>query len=182
MATELLPNNNRDLCSHGWIHTDRINPAPIRSQGLPEPTRRRAAALDLSLTAPETLFFQGLQFKEDREYEKALDAFNAAVQLRWHFIDAHIETGNCASLLKDYDRALQAYASALEIDPQCVTGYYNTALTYLDLENFEEALTWLRDTLKISPHYRLAYLQIAQHFANQRQDRTAIFFLIKAAY
>ena len=182
MATELLSNSNREPCSYGWIHTDRASSAPISYPSLPDPTTRRAAALDLSLISPETLFARGLQFKENQEHEKALDAFNAAVQLRWQFTDAHIEIGNSASILKDYGRALAAYASAIEIHPHCAIAYYNTALTYLDMSQPDQALTWLRETIKVDRLYRLAYLQMAQLFASKRRDRSAICLLIKAAY
>lgn len=54
MATHLLANSDREPCSHGWIHTDRVSSALIPSN-FPDPATRRVTTLDLSLTSPETL-------------------------------------------------------------------------------------------------------------------------------
>jgi tetratricopeptide (TPR) repeat protein len=130
----------------------------------------------------EDLFDRGLQFKETKDYKKAIEAFSSAFQLRWSFTAAYIEAGNCASLLKRYEDALTFYSSAIETDRVSPVPYYNIGLTHLDIGDRGQALNWFERTIEIDRRYRLAYLQLAQQHATDRRYRLAIALLTKAAY
>src|ERR1044072_1316979 len=180
MSVDLVSNLARTLCDFGFVHTDRIS-VIFSEDVLPDPCARRATSLNLSMHSSAELFDKGLQLKGNKEYKGAIEAFHAAIQLQWNLTAAHIEQGNCASLLGQHDRALEFYSSAIETDQTCAIAYYNTGLTWLDVRNHEQAYAWFARTVKIDRMYRLAYLRLAQLHANARQDRSAITLLIRAA-
>lgn len=180
MTAQILPNNEREQCSHGWIHPQKAT-LPKRTTALPEPGILRATDLHLTLSTPEQLYKAGLDELENHNLNGAADSFRAAIQLRWNFPAAHIQLGNIASALSDYDQAFHAYNSVIEIDPAEPAAYYNVALTYADLNDFASAQEWLRRTITIDRTYTQAYLELANLFIKERKERSAIAVLLKAA-
>jgi tetratricopeptide (TPR) repeat protein len=181
MFVELIPNLARTLCDFGFVHTNRISVISIENV-LPDPAARRTTSLNLTMHSFAELFDKGFQLKENKDYRGAIEAFHAAIQLQWNLTAAHIEQGNCASLLGQHGRALEFYSSAIETDQTCAIACYNTGLTWLDLRNHEQAYAWfVARTIEIDRTYRLAYLRLAQLHANAPHDRSAITLLIRAA-
>jgi tetratricopeptide (TPR) repeat protein len=153
MAMELVTNVTHDACSFGWVHQDRASTLPD-IPALPDPNCRRLTSLNLSIHSPDDLFSRGLLFKASGDYPSAIEAFSSAIKLRWSFIAAYIEAGNCASLLRDFKSALHFYSAAIETDPQSPVPHYNIALTHADIGNQTESITWLQQTIEINPQYR----------------------------
>lgn len=181
MSVDLIPDSALTPCDFGWIHAERVSVLSAKSV-LPDPAARRLTTIDLSIQSSLDLFSKGIQLKEAKEYARAIEAFHAASQLQWNLTAAHIESGNCASLLGQHDRALEFYLSAIDTDPGSPVAYYNTALTWLDRGKPLEAFDWFYRTIATDRNYRLAYLQLARLHAKTRQDRSSIALLITAAH
>ena len=142
----------------------------------PYGARRKRTELDKKAAA-ERLFMAGLRYEEeDAAPEKAIRAYQKAIELNPQAAGAFINLGTVYYNLGRLDAAESCYRSALSIDPDYALVYFNlgnVADEKNDLqsarEQYEESIR--RDPSYADPHYNLAlvYEKLSRHGKARQQ-------------
>ena len=142
----------------------------------PYGTRRKRTELDKKAAA-ERLFMAGLRYEEEGAApEKAIRAYQKAIELNPQAAGAFINLGTVYYNLGKLDAAESCYRSALSIDPDYSLVYFNlgnVADERNDLqsarEQYEQAIR--RDPSYSDPHYNLAlvYEKLGRHGKARQQ-------------
>ncbi len=98
---------------------------------------------------------QKSQFPE--YYEKALAAFEEAMQQNVPFDRAWYDKGCILAALNRHGEALAAFDEAIKIEPQDTFSWYNQGLILSILNRHEEALTDFNETIKLNPGFSFAW-------------------------
>mgnify|MGYP006282519947 CR=1 FL=1 len=85
-------------------------------------------------------FEQGLNKYQLREYEKALEFVNEAIDKDDEFVEAYIIKGQIYEAQKDIDKAIDSYRKAVGLDPDFFPNlFYSIGLLYLEKGAYPEA-------------------------------------------
>ena len=93
----------------------------------------------------------------NKEYEKALEAYKRAAGINSSQAGAYLGCGNAHQRMGEYEKALEAYAKALELDPEYVYAYNGRGNTYKALGEYEKAMSDYDRALELDPEYVYAY-------------------------
>ena len=93
----------------------------------------------------------------NKEYEKALEAYAKALELDPEYVYAYNGRGNAYQALGEYEKAVSDYDRALELDPEHVNAYNGRGNTYKALGEYEKAVSDYDRALELDPEYVYAY-------------------------
>ena len=93
----------------------------------------------------------------NKEYEKALEAYKRAAGINSSQAGAYFGCGNAHQRMGEYEKALEAYAKALELDPEYVYAYNGRGNAYQALGKYEKAVSDYDRALELDPEYVYAY-------------------------
>lgn len=95
----------------------------------------------------DVLYLKGSFYSDTKQYEKAMEMFNACISRDWKFADAYIEKGIVLHDLKNYDSALKVFIMAATVANTNPDAWYWMARCYevlgkkdLALVNYQRAL------------------------------------------
>ena len=100
---------------------------------------------------------EGNSYYNNKEYEKALEAYKRAAGINSGKEGAYLGCGNVYQKTGDYEKALEAYAKALELDPEYVYAYNGRGNAYKALGEYEKAVSDYDRALELDPEYVKAY-------------------------
>lgn len=83
--------------------------------------------------------------------QKALQEFQAAIQLKPDYGDAYHNLANTYRELDQIDKALENYQKALQFNPNLWQSYQNMAAIYYAQAQYDKALEQLNQAIKIAP-------------------------------
>ena len=89
----------------------------------------------------------GYHYLEQGNYEEAILAFNAALDIRPRRGEAYVGLGDAYTGLGSYDEALESYEQALSLDSSLTGAYLGLANTYLELGDIDAAIAALEEGL-----------------------------------
>ncbi len=92
----------------------------------------------------------GLSLIEKKQFDKALDYLDKAIDLYPKLTDAYNHKGICLIKLNSLDKALKCFDKALELDPCDSTLYNNKGDIYFAKKDFEKAAEYYDTALKHS--------------------------------
>ena len=96
---------------------------------------------------------RGIIYARSRDYARALEDHDKAIELMPSLGEAYINRGNVYFHTGKYTEALADYEKAIKLDAQpSVTGWYNKALTLIKLKRFDEARAAVEQALKFAPN------------------------------
>lgn len=87
----------------------------------------------------------GLHFLSEGNYEEAVLAFNAAIEIDPKSAEAYIGLGDAHTGMERYSRAADEYEQAIKISDQYVDAYSGLANAYLELGDVESAVRILNE-------------------------------------
>ena len=93
----------------------------------------------------------------NKEYEKALEAYAKALELDPEYVYAYNGRGNAYKALGEYEKAVSDYDRALELDPEYVYAYNGRGNAYKALGKYEKAVSDYDRALELDPEYVYAY-------------------------
>ena len=93
----------------------------------------------------------------NKEYEKALEAYKRAAGINSSQAGAYLGCGNAHQRMGEYEKALEAYAKALELDPEYVYAYNGRGNTYKALGEYEKAMSDYDRALELDPESVYVY-------------------------
>jgi len=73
------------------------------------------------------------------QYNKAIEAFQKAIQLKPNAAVIHNDLGYCYFLAEQIELAVAAYREAIRLQPNYVSAYNNLGTAYVRLNNYAEA-------------------------------------------
>lgn len=95
----------------------------------------------------------GNLYFDAQEPEKAIRAYNKALELKPGNTSVLVDCGVMYRQAKNFDNALEYFKKALAIDPEHQNALFNSGIVlYFDLDRKEEALNAWRKLVKINPN------------------------------
>ncbi len=97
-----------------------------------------------------------IYFKK-KNFSKALDFINKAIEINPNFAEAYMEKGNALNGIKKFDSAIKNYEKAIKINPNYSHAYYNKGLVFHELKKIKDAEENYSKAIKINPNHIYAY-------------------------
>lgn len=95
----------------------------------------------------------GNLYYDSGAHEKAVNAYNKALELKPGNTSVLVDRGVMYRELKEYDKALDSFRKALDINPRHEHALFNSGVVlYFDLKRKEEALKAWRALVEINPN------------------------------
>jgi Tfp pilus assembly protein PilF len=121
-----------------------------------------------------THFNLGVQFYNQREFSKAIQAYQKVIELNPTYIEAYNNLGIIYQEIGNLDRAFGAYQKSIKINPRYEKGHNNLGiLLYLKGRN-EEALEAFQKALAINSNNIESHINLGVLFKKQGQLNKAI--------
>lgn len=168
----------QDRASAGPITADAPKLPPADREGLAS-----AASVVARLEPPTTFeehFLQGNAFHATEQFDKALEQYSRALELR----SDHPDTLNYRAItlrnLERYDEALADYNRALDLRPDDPGFLINRGVTLDYLQRYDEALADYGRALELRPDHPLTLSNRGVTFINVRRYEEAVADLDRA--
>ena len=100
---------------------------------------------------------RGNAWRQKREYDRAIEDYNQALQLNPNYYEAHNNRGNAWSDKRDYDRAIEDYNHALRLNPDDHHAYNNRGVALSAKREYDRAIEDYNDALRLNANYDEAY-------------------------
>ena len=113
--------------------------APIETTGENSNPPPYASELSDSELAAHAFFAIGCLLWQGGKAEKALSAYDKAIQLKPDYAEVYNNRGNIKSGLGSHDTALDDYDEAIRLNPNFMNAYINRGIAQLGLNNIDEA-------------------------------------------
>jgi tetratricopeptide (TPR) repeat protein len=146
----------------------------------------------------DNLFNKGSQYSLKGEYDKAIEAFSKAIELKPDFVAAYNNRGIAYYRKGQFDKAIENYNKAIALDPNNADIYYNRGLAYERKEQFDKAIENYNKAIALDPNDIVMCFQLGQAYYLSEMynetietltkclniDRTAVnlYFLIGRSY
>jgi Tfp pilus assembly protein PilF len=192
----LTPPSKAGLGAAEWVHpSDHALPSSPKEEKLPakqeavplSPATSREKAPAKSIEVKQegnkdqplaseilTLFNQGVQFYNQREFSKSIQAYQKVIELDPTYIEAYNNLGIIYQERGDSNNAFEAYQKSVEINPRYEKGHNNLGiLLFLEGRN-EEALDAFQKALAINSYNIESHINLGVLFKKQGQLNKAI--------
>ena len=97
------------------------------------------------------LMKRGIAWRHLNDFEKALNDFNASIELNNKYPVVYENRGYIYLLQKDYEKAAMDFRKAVNMDPRSAYSWRNLGLVELNSGNYDQALKSLNQSLEIEP-------------------------------
>lgn len=128
----------------------------------------------------KTLNFLGIIYNTLRNYEKALECFEKALQTAPVNADIHFNIGNVLKEMARFDDAILHYQKALQLNPDHFESYHNLGHVYQRKNQFNEAIACYQEALKRNPELADAYYNLGTISQERKFLNEAVIFYHKA--
>lgn len=95
-------------------------------------------------------FNSGVHFYNQREFSKAIQAYQKVIELDPTYVEAYNNLGIIYQMVGDMDRAFGAYQKSTEINPRYEKGYNNLGILLFLKGRYEEAVEAFQKALAIN--------------------------------
>lgn len=112
----------------------------------------------------------GRLYAGQKQYDKALNSFDAALKASPSFAAAHLERGDVFSIKGDDDNALKEYAAALKSNPNLPDAQVLIGMVQQRRSRWAEAQQAYLAAIKINPNVAVAYNNLAWMAAERKVD------------
>jgi len=85
------------------------------------------------------------------EFEKAVEEFQRAIELKPGYADAYHNLGNTYQQMGKVDEAIESFEKAIEASPNLWQSYQNLAAIYFEQENYTKAKNYLEKATNVNP-------------------------------
>jgi len=120
--------------------------APPKSIGL-----EQEGGKDRTLTSDVLIHFNsGVSFYNQREFSKAIQAYQKVIELDPTYVEAYNNLGIIYQMIGDVERAFESYQKSTKINPRYEKGYNNLGILLLLKGRNEEALEAFQKALAVN--------------------------------
>jgi type IV pilus biogenesis/stability protein PilW len=130
---------------------------------------------DRTLTADVLIQFNlGVQFYSQRDFSKAIQAYQKVIELDPTYVEAYNNLGIIYQMIGDVDRAFGAYQKSTEINPRYDKGYNNLGILLFLKGRYEEALGSFQKALAVNPNNIETHINLGILFKKKGESEKAI--------
>lgn len=143
-------------------------------ESFPKAKEAAERALDLDQSLPEayaSLGFVSMCF--DRDYEKAFNQIEKAIELDPGFAGAHTYYSICLAITGKHEEAIREGKKALELDPLTPMMQVNLAGRYYYARKYELCVESVKKTLEMDPGFEIAHYYLAYFYNQMNMHREA---------
>jgi Tfp pilus assembly protein PilF len=119
-------------------------------------------------------FNSGVLFFNRREFSKAIQAYQKAIELDPTYVEAYNNLGITYQMIGESDKAFEVYERATKINPKYEKGYNNLGTLLLLKDRYEEALDAFQKALGINSNNIESHVNLGILFKNKGQLEKAI--------
>lgn len=99
----------------------------------------------------------GRIYRREGKYEKAIEAYTAAIDLSPEKANNYYNRGNIYVDLKEYDKAVEDYSKVIELEPKDDDAYSSRGYCYRKLGNYDKAIKDYTKAIELNPEFEIAY-------------------------
>ncbi|MFH1407526.1 MAG: tetratricopeptide repeat protein [Patescibacteria group bacterium] len=110
------------------------------------------ATAKLSPSSPQNHNNLGDYYGRHKEYEKALEEFKKAIELKPGYADAYHNLANTYGEIGDLKNAITNYENAIKFNPNLWQSYQNLGVIYFHNGDKEKAKEYIEKALEINPY------------------------------
>ncbi|MFX0140041.1 MAG: tetratricopeptide repeat protein, partial [Candidatus Hodarchaeota archaeon] len=99
-------------------------------------------------------YFQGNTNLRLKDFQKALDCFEKAIEIDPQFKEAWNDMSSAYKGLENYQKAIECCEKAIEIDPKHINSWFNMGIAYLEKSNIanrQKAIECFKKVIEIDP-------------------------------
>jgi len=138
-----------------------------------------ACSADFTKTA-ECWFYQGVAYGSNGMYERSVEAFVRAIQIKEDFSEAYFNLGVSYIGLGKYSEARDALEKAIRIKPDSAEAYENLGAVFAKLGMYDDAVRTLKKAIAINAEDSQAYYNLGVTYASVKDYKAAVEALKQA--
>jgi len=123
---------------------------------------------------------RGLDYYENKEYDKALSDFNNAIKYKEGNHDAYNSRGLVYKMKGKYDLAISDFKKSYALDPEYFIAAFNCGLTYIDANKPDSAIYYFKIAIKSDPQNAEYYYSLGIAYDAGKNTQAAIESYSKA--
>ncbi|MBD1831660.1 tetratricopeptide repeat protein [Cyanobacteria bacterium FACHB-472] len=166
--------NSYDRNSYKW--SIPINVYLANKNNIPSES---VATSDAPKTAEEWLKV-GTELFLSQRYEKAIDAYDKAIQFKPDYHEAWYGRGLALGNLKQYEKAIASYDKAIQFKPDYHEAWYDRGIALGSWKQYEKAIASYDKAIEFKPDYHEAWYDRGIALENLKQYEKAIASYDKA--
>jgi tetratricopeptide (TPR) repeat protein len=150
-----LPEEEKEKPLKKVVAKKSLPPLPPATQKEESPSKsigvEQEGGKDRTLTSDVLNHFNsGVHFYNQREFSKAIQAYQKVIELDPTYVEAYNNLGIIYQMVGDMDRAFGAYQKSTEINPRYEKGYNNLGILLFLKGRYEEAVEVFQKALAIN--------------------------------
>jgi tetratricopeptide (TPR) repeat protein len=154
------------------------------------------AQMDTVPQSAESYLMRGERFSDARQYDRAIEDYNAAIQRKPEYAEAYNDRGFAYYLKGDFAHAISDYTRAIELRPNYPRAYNSRGVAYMQGGyGAEKSVGDFDRAIELKPDFRYAYINRANarlpwhpelalqdfHLAGMHPERVVAIFAAIAA-
>ncbi len=144
--------------------------APSDIQKIQNQEERRQKAMEVYKSA--------MEYSNSREYDKAIQEFQKALEIDPNFAEAHLNLGWTHALKRgDYNIALRETLEAIRLKPDIPIAFRNLWWIYRLLKEYDKAFEALKKIVEIEPDNSVNYINLGDAYVS---DKLSFDLAVKA--
>jgi tetratricopeptide (TPR) repeat protein len=136
-------------------------------------TAGEACSADFTKTA-ECWFYQGVAYGSNGMYERSVEAFGKAIQIKKDFSEAYFNLGVSYIGLGKYKEAREALEKVIQMKPDSADAYENLGAVFSKLGMYDDAIRTLKKAIAINAESAHAYYNLGVNYVNMENYRAAL--------
>ena len=105
----------------------------------------------------EEYFLEGNQDLYKSKFDKAIEAYEKAIEIKPDKDEAYYAIGVVYTNLSKFEKAIEAYEKAIKIKPDKYEAYYSIGVAYASSNKFKEAIKAYKKAIEIKPSHKAYY-------------------------
>jgi tetratricopeptide (TPR) repeat protein len=142
-------------------------------------TAGEACSADFTKTA-ECWFYQGVAYGSNGMYERSVEAFVKAIQIKQDFSEAYYNLGVSYMGLGRYNEAREALEKAIQMKPDSADAYENLGAVFSKLGMHDDAIRTLKKAISINAEDARAYYNLGVNYVSIENYKQAVEALKQA--
>jgi len=135
-------------------------------------------AIKLDHNLPEAYFWIGYNYRDMKKDDKAIAAFQKAIELKPDYEDAYVILGLLYEAKKD-PKAEEYFSSAIRINPKDSIALYDRGKYNQDRDSFDRAIVDYQKILELDPNKRSANYAIGYCLYQEKKYNDALGYFSK---